>query len=290
MIIGKTLPFVSAFIESLDEAIKENMPNSGLSRIQKGWLSFCIMAILVTNSVCWAKFERAGFGKYSLAALSWMFRQSKIPWEILLYKSVRVILRRFGITEGSLVIDDSEKKRSKKTAKIDFVHKLKDKDGGFIMGQCIVFLILVSPLITVPVGFAFYMPDPAMTAWNKLKKQGVPSKKRPPRPPKNEKYPAKAEIALSLLEQFVKYHPGIRIRCILADALYGNAGFVDKASEICGGVQVISKIKKDQNIRFRNKKQSVEKYFKKHPGVSYKIKIRGGKEITVIVNSARLYL
>ncbi|MCP4107043.1 MAG: transposase [Desulfobacteraceae bacterium] len=158
------------------------------------------------------------------------------------------------------------------------------------MGQCIVFLILVSPLITVPVGFAFYMPDPTMTAWNKLKKQGVPSKKRPPRPPKNKKYPTKTEIALSLLEQFVKYHPGIRIRCILADALYGNAGFVDKASEICGGVQVISKIKKDQNIRFRNKKQSVEKYFKKHPGVPYKIKIRGGKEITVTVNSARLYL
>ena len=91
-------------------------------------------------------------------------------------------------------------------------------------------------------------------------------------------------------EQFVKHHPDIRVRCILADALCGNANFVDKASEICGGVQVISKIKNNQNILFRNKKQSAEKYFKKHPGVPYKVKIRGGKEITVIVNSARLYL
>lgn len=290
VIIGKTLPFVSAFIEFLDEGIKEHRPDSGLSRIQKGWLSFCIMAVLITNSVCWAKFERASFGKYSLAALSWMFRHSKIPWEILLQISVRIILLRFGITEGTLVIDDSEKKRSKKTKKIDFVHKLRDKDGGFIMGQCIVFLILVTPLITIPVGFAFHMPDPAMTAWNKLRKQGVPPKERPPKPPKNKKYPTKSEIALSLLEQFVKHHPGIRVRCVVADTLYGNAGFVDKASEICGGVQVISKIKYNQNIRFRNKEQSVEKYFKKHPGVRYKIRIRGGKEITVIVSSARLYL
>ena len=89
-----------------------------LSGIQKGWLSFCIMAVLITNSVCRAKFERASLGKHSPAALSWMFRNSKIPWEILLHKSASVILRRFGITEGSLVIDDSGKKRSKKTLNV----------------------------------------------------------------------------------------------------------------------------------------------------------------------------
>ncbi|MCP4106222.1 MAG: hypothetical protein GY749_11900 [Desulfobacteraceae bacterium] len=53
---------------------------------------------------------------------------------------------------------------------------------------------------------------------------------------------------------------------------------------------MISKIKKDQNIRFRNKKQSAEEYFKKHPGVRHKIRIRGGKEVTVTVSSTRLYL
>lgn len=134
MIISRALTFLTAFIETLDETIRLHKPDSGLSRIQKGWLTFCIMGILITNSVCQAKFERASLGRYSSAALSWMFRHSGIPWELLLAMSVKVILRRFGITKGILVIDDTGKKRSKNTVKISFVHKFKDKDGGFIMG------------------------------------------------------------------------------------------------------------------------------------------------------------
>ncbi|MFQ5821983.1 MAG: transposase [Candidatus Heimdallarchaeota archaeon] len=256
---------------------------------------FCIMAILITNSVCWAKFERASLEKYSVAALSWMFRHSKIPWDLLLCMSVRAILHRFEITEGILVIDDSDKKRSKKTNKIDKVHKLKDKiSGGFMMGQCIVFLVLVTPIISIPVGFAFYMPDPERTAWykliEKLKKQGVPPDKRPPEPLKNENYPTKQEIALGLLQQFLQYHSDIKVKCVLADTLYGTADFIDTASEIFDGVQVISQIKSNQKIRIRNKEQSVEEYFSKHPGTSFKIRIRGGKEVTVIVGSARMYV
>lgn len=156
------------------------------------------------------------------------------------------------------------------------------------------FLVLVTDLITVPVGFAFYMPDPEMTAWNKLikklRKKGVPPKERPPKPLKNVKYPTKQEIALSLPAQFAKYHPDVRIKCILADALYGTADFADKASRVFGGVQVISQIKCNQKIRFKNRERSAKEYVKKHPGVRHKIRIRGGKEVTVIVGSARLHL
>lgn len=295
MIIGTALPFVTEFIEALDEAIKKHNPGCSLSRIHKTWLSFCIMAILITNSVCWARFERASLRKYSMSALSWMFRHSKIPWNLLLCMSIKVILCRFGIKEGVLVIDDSDKKRSKNTEKIDKVYKLKDKiSGGFIMGQCIVFLVLVTPLISIPVGFAFYMPDPKRTAWykltKKLKKQGIPANKRPSEPPKNKNYPTKQEIALGLLEQFAQYHPDIKVKCVLADNLYGTADFIDKASEIFKGVQVISQIKSNQKIRIGNKEQSVEEYFSKHPGIPFKVRIRGGKEVTAIVGSARMYV
>lgn len=114
-----------------------------------------------------------------------MFRNSKIPWEFLPAASVAFILKRFEITKGSLVIDDTDRKRSKKTKKISRVHKLKDKgSSGFVMGQCIVFLILATPKITIPVGFAFYMPDPELTEWNKrkkeLKKAGIPEKQKLP--------------------------------------------------------------------------------------------------------------
>ena len=108
MVIGKPAPFVSAFVEAIDAAIREHQPHHALSVTQRAWLAFCITAVLVTNSICWARFARASLGTSSLAALSWMFRQSKIPWDHLRVASVRGILRHHGLTSGSLVIDDTD--------------------------------------------------------------------------------------------------------------------------------------------------------------------------------------
>ena len=94
MVIGKPAPFVSAFVDTVDEAIRAHSPSHGMSAMQRAWLAFCVTAVLVTNSLCWARFERASLGTSSLAALSWMFRHRKIPWEPLLVASVRGILRQ----------------------------------------------------------------------------------------------------------------------------------------------------------------------------------------------------
>src|SRR2546429_9377075 len=104
MIIGNPAPFVRAFVEAVDEAIRAHQPSHGMFTMQRAWLAFCVTAGLVTNSICWARFERASLGSYSLAALSWMFRHSKIPWDELLVARVRVILRPSGLHSGSLVI------------------------------------------------------------------------------------------------------------------------------------------------------------------------------------------
>ena len=154
-------------------------PSCGMSAMQRTWLAFCVTAVLVTNSICWARFERASLGTYSLAALSWMFRHSKIPWDDLLVASVRVILRHHGITSGSLVIDDTDNPRSKSAKALAHLYKLRDKEsGGYLWGQSLVFLVLVTPKISIPVGFVFYQPAPELSAWYKqekvLKKQGVP--------------------------------------------------------------------------------------------------------------------
>lgn len=295
MFIIEPLPFVTAFIDEIDQGIKEHNPNASLSGTQKSWIAFCIMAILITNTVCWAKFERAGLGRYSLAALSWIFRNSKIPWKLLLVISTRVILKRYGITEGCLGIDDTDKKRSKSTKKIANVHKIKDKgSGGYVMGQTLVVLVLITSKITLPVGFSFYMPDPELKAWKKLdeklKKQGILKKQRPLKPPKNENYPTILEIALNLLEQFKRNHSHIKIKCVFADALYGTGTFLDSASKVFGGIQVISQIRSNQNIRHKNKEYHVEDYFSKHSGISQTIKIRGGKSVSVTVGSARLHV
>src|SRR6266498_3550093 len=113
MVLGTPAPFVSAFVDAVDEAIRAQSPSHGMSTIQRTWLAFCVTAVLVTHSMCWARFERASLGTYSLAALSWMFRHSTMPWDQLLVASVRVILRYHGIPSGCLVIYDTANQRSK---------------------------------------------------------------------------------------------------------------------------------------------------------------------------------
>ena len=168
MVIGKPAPFVSAFVDAVDEAIREHSPSHGMSAMQRAWLAFCVTAVLITNSICWARFERASLGTYSLAALSWMFRHSKIPWDELLVASVRVILRHYGLTCGSLVIDDTDNKRSKSAKTLAHLYKLRDKEsGGYVWGQSLLFLLVVTPVITLPVGFTFYQPAPELSAWYK---------------------------------------------------------------------------------------------------------------------------
>ena len=224
MIIGKPAFFVSAFIEAVDAAIREHQPNHAMSVTQRTWLAFCVTAVLVTNSMCWARFERASLGTYSMAALSWMFRHSKIPWDQLLVASVRVILRHHGITSGSLVIDDTDNQRSKSAQALAHLYKLRAKEsGGYIWGQRLVFLFLVTPNISIPVGFVFYQPAPELSAWYKrekaLKKQGVPKKQRPSNPAPNPHYPPKEPLALLLLETCKAQQPPIRVHCLMADAL-----------------------------------------------------------------------
>jgi len=295
MFIGKTLPFVRAYVAEVDRALRQMDPDAGLTTIRRKWLGFCLVAILVTNSVCWKRFERASLGHRSHAALSWMFWQHQRFWAFLLHASVSVMLAEYGITEGVIVVDDFEKKRAKQTTRIYKAHKVKEKKtGGFINGQSVVLVLLVTPKVTIPVGVEFYRPDPVITAWNKaeqpLKKRGVPKRKRPAKPPKDPRYPTKPEIALRVFAAFRHAFPALVIRCVVADNLYGTQSFLDTASAIFGGVQVISKLRKNQKVRFRGKTLHVTTLFKRYSGVPQKIRIRGGDEVTVWVSSVRVHV
>jgi hypothetical protein len=281
----------------IDDAIKKHTGRHvGLTKSQRHWLSFCLMGIFLTNSVCWARFERIGLGGYAVSALSWMFRRAKlISWTFLFHMSVRVILEEYGISNGVLVLDDSDKKRSKKTTRIAGVHKLKDKSsGGFIMGQNIVLLLLVTGTITIPVGVVFYQPDPVRSKWvkdnNSMKKKGIPKKERPVEPPRNPSYPTKLELGLRLLKEFEQWHGDVKVKAILADALYGAVTFVNDAQALFYGAQVISQLRNNQNIRSCNRTLSVEEYFRRHTDVSVKLRVRGGQEISAFVKSARIHV
>ena len=62
MVLGKPAPFVSAFVDAVDEAMRAQHPRHGLSTMQRTWVALCATALLVTNSMCWARFERARLG------------------------------------------------------------------------------------------------------------------------------------------------------------------------------------------------------------------------------------
>jgi hypothetical protein len=123
-----------------------------------------------------------------------------------------------------------------------------------------------------------------------LKKQGVPPKQRPRKPAPHPQYPTKEQLALRLLETFKTQHPDVRIHAVMADALYGTATFVNGASALFRGGQVISQIRSNQNIRVGKRVQHVADYFATHPGTPYSIRIRGGDEVVAMVGSARLYV
>src|SRR5690606_10386819 len=143
------------------------------------------------------------------------FTRSKIPWSLLLHISITLILKRYGITEGVLAGDDSDNQSARITKRIFGTHKIFDKKtGGYFNGQSIVLLLLVMPKVTVPVGFRFYQPDPAVTEWKKnddrLKKDSVKKADRPAKPEPNAAYPSKLELMLALLSEFKFYHADIK--------------------------------------------------------------------------------
>lgn len=295
MLFEEELPFIKEFVEGIDEKLREYKEGGGLSGIQKKWLSFCIMAIAITNSVNWAKFERVSLKKYSYQAISWMFRHSKIDWENLLSASVKVILKKYGIKVGMLVADDTDKARSKVTKRIPGVYKMKDKkSGGYIMGQTLVILLLVTEEITLPVGFSFYKPDPKLKEWEKedkkLKKAGIGKKNRPKKPQRDINYPTKQEILVKLIAKFRIEHSDVRIKMLVADTLYGTSEFCKQTRALMEGLQIISQIRNNQKVTFNSRSISVAEYFKIRPGICQEIKIRGGLLIKANISSARLYV
>lgn len=233
--IIQPLPCVNVFIENLNESLRAEFPEAGLTCIQRAWLVVVLMGIVVTDKLCWAVFERRGLNQFTQDQLRWMFTHTKLAWSHLLRCSVRIILKHYGINSGTLVVDETDKRRAKVTSKISGTHKIKDKkSSGYFNGQELVFLFLVTETGGFPVDFRFYIPDPEMSAWrkrNKKQKQaGIVPAQREPRPALNLAYPQKADLAIELLQSFTDNFPDFVTLGVLADALYGNASFMNRAA------------------------------------------------------------
>ena len=292
--IIRPLQFVVDYVNALDIIFKQ-ISSQSLTMSQRLWFVIVLTGIIITGRFNWSTFERRSLREYKESALRWVFRHAKIAWEKILQSSITLILSHYDISKGVLALDDSDKMRSRNTTKIAGVHKIRDKKtGGWFNGQEFIFLILVTPIITIPVGFCFYIPDPALKKWKDMikaqKKAGIPKKERSKRPDPNPAYPSKQALALELLRTFAKNHPNITIQAVLADALYGNQHFMHEASTITSCSQVISQLHKNQLIRSRGKTISLSAYFARNKGVVTDLIVRGGNTKEVTVSAARLWV
>jgi hypothetical protein len=289
----QSLPCVTAFVDDLNGALSACKGSASLSACQRLWLSTVLMGIVVTGTLNWAAFERRSLQAFKQSRLRWMFCSAKIAWPLLLQASVSLLLRHYGVSGGVLVIDDSEKQRSKRTTKIADAHKIKDKKtGGYFNGQELVFMVLVTDLLTLPVGFRWYRPDPALKAWHQkneqLKRRGIARSQRPAKPAPNPDYPTKQALAQAMVEQFTGWFPSLRIKATVADALYGSGEFMDGVSAATGNAQVVSQLRSNQRVYSRGRKVALSTYFARQPGVQTQLIVRGGEKKRVTLLAARL--
>lgn len=294
IVLIRPLPIITLFLDTLNQSLQTIKPSARLTKIQKAKLAMILMGIFVTETLNWAAFERRSLKQETSSCLSWIFRQAKISWQYLLQASIKNLLIHYEITTGVLVVDDTDKKRTKRTSVIPGIHKIKDKaTGGYFNGQQLIFTALVTDIVTIPVGFQFYTPDPALTAWYKERKEQklakIPAKQRSPRPQTDHtRYPTKQMLALKMLSEFTQAFPEVKIKSVLADALYGTAEFMDNASALTSGAQVVSQLRCNQRVASKNSTASLKAYFARQAGVKTQLSIRGGEAQTVTLLAARL--
>ena len=97
-----------------------------MSKAQKLWLGFVLSCMILSNSLNWTLFDKMTLGKLSINSYCWMFHHSKLLWNKFIIISVKLIIKSYRLTEGILVIDDTDRPRSKKTKNISLFVDFSD--------------------------------------------------------------------------------------------------------------------------------------------------------------------
>lgn len=299
----RPIPEVRIFVQTLNDHLLKDGKN-GISDLQMKFIAICISAMILLGALNFSAIFRGTMGRFKVQALSWMLQFSKISWERLIEVAITNAFRIFGFDNVHIVIDDTDRTRSKTIKAIFAVFKTKDKKtGGFCLAQNIVFLTIVTSKFTLPIFFKFYRPDPKIREWEKenkrLKKKGIKKKDRPPKPERDhENYPTRTEIAGTLLEKARDLIEKINTTCncniqvisVLKDAAYMSPAAVETVKRYFPKAQFVSQIAKNQIVWNKTqKKHTVEDYFANQHPIKEVIKLRG-EEKSVEYISARLFV
>jgi len=55
---AQSLPFAISYVRELSDELRRVHQSHALSNTQQGWVGYCLTGLLLTNSLCWAAFER----------------------------------------------------------------------------------------------------------------------------------------------------------------------------------------------------------------------------------------
>ena len=259
--------------------------------------------------------ERLSLGQVNAASLSiFCIRNYALISKLRRLALIKVLLL-YPQSSCSLLIDDTDRSRSKIVTAIGYVYKTICKiTSGYHNAQNIVFICLVTKFITIPIAFAFYKPDPLISTWKKkvkkikkckhcreLKKERCGDcreklKKIGQKPVRDaEKYPTRAEIAAKLLMDVKSIFSELTanghkytIQSISADAAYISPFLVGKIHNIFPKTQFLSQLKVNQLVANKSGKfKPLKEYFSNQETVKASINIRNKvKKVEYI--SARL--
>ena len=83
--------------------------------------------ILSCNRVCLSDVELTMIFKQTGASIYWFAKKSSLPWGKIFVFSVQMMFKSYGITEGVIAIDQTDKSRFQNTPFIDYTHKYLGK-------------------------------------------------------------------------------------------------------------------------------------------------------------------
>lgn len=295
----------------ITDAAKRASEMSGVSitKKQEQFLVLCLSSMLLCGHLMFTSVSLQCLGLFSVAALSRMFRESKIPFDELIKAVVCILFEIYGPTKAFIVIDDTDRARCKVVKSLGFVFKTICKiTGGYILAQNVVFVCIVTDRFTIPIAFAFYFPDLAIKKWEKeikaLKKEKIHKKDHPKKPERNPKFPTRIAMCKPLLVRalaiindieshlLISKRPYIRLKiyATVADAAYMSPDLCEEIRQFFKfKVNFISQLKSNQLCSIRNKNKSLEKYFSSQVKQTTEFEIRG-KIIKIEWASSRLQI
>jgi len=249
------------------------------------------LAAIISHCVCFSVLSFASIcimslGGFTIPQLSQFCRRNSQLIEALVSCAIIYILSLAQAGSITLVIDDTDRPRSKMVKALGYVFKtICKKTNGFHMAQNIVFVCVVTKYFVFPIAWKYYTPDPKVSKWraerNKLNAKNKSKKKKSSKKnkklialgkcPKRDaaKYPSKLEIAIILLAIVKNYililsgkNKIFNVVSISADAAYLSPELCDDVYNLFPKAQLISQMKSTQMVcRKRGAPISVKDYF-----------------------------